>query len=110
MLKNYYLNQLQDESIYLIQNDQELAELLQSLSLSPEYHNDITGACIIIGNGDYIAIWLTEDSRYYDLSSIYRPLPVYLSTHQKINPEFLPEYWQESNPLYIEENPSLTNN
>ena len=107
MLKNYYLSQLQDESVYLVQNEQELTELLDSIGISGDYKNDITGACVVFGDGDYIAIWLTEDSRYYDLSAIYRPLPFYITGQQEVNAEYLPEYWKESNPFYNVENPSL---
>lgn len=100
MLKNYYLSQLQDESVYLVQNEQELTELLDSIGISEDYKKDITGACVIFGDGEYLAIWLTEDSRYYDLRAIYHPLPYYESSYQKMNRDILPEYWQESNIFY----------
>ena len=107
MLKNYYLKQLQEESIYFVQNEQELAELLDSIGISEDYKQDITGACLIIGDGDYIAVWLTEDSRYYDLSAIYHALPYYLNTYQEINYCYLPEYWKKENPFYEQKNPCL---
>lgn len=101
------LASLQDESVYLVQNDQELAELLDSIGISEDYKTDITGACIIFGDGEYLAIWLTESAIWYDLSSTYYSLPFYLSTYQKINYEFLPEYWKESNPFYHMNQPTL---
>ena len=93
------LNRLQDESIYFVQNESELSELLQSLSINPEYAKNITGACVIMGEGDYIAIWLTEESRFCDLLAIYHPLPYYMDSYHRMNRDILPEYWQDTNPI-----------
>lgn len=107
-IKNWIaLGNLQDESIYFVQNEQQLSELLQSLSINPKYAESITGACIIAKDGEYIGIWLTEESRFYDLLAIYHPLPYYMDSYHRMNRDILPEYWQDSNPLYCANNPKI---
>lgn len=105
MNKNFYLNQLQDESIHFIQDQSELDSILDHVGLMAEWRSEITGACIILGDGEYIAVWLTEDSRYYDLSAIYRPLPFYIDNDKEKIVNLLPYYWKSDNEFYMMDQP-----
>lgn len=99
MPKNKRLKELQAEKYYFIQNDSELSEVLESIGLKEECKKDITGCVLLIGDGEYIAVWLTEESRYYDLNACYHPL-TYYKTHDMFKNIYLPEYWKENNTEY----------
>ena len=43
-----------------------------------KYREDITGAMVIVGEGDYDEVWLTESSRPYSIYADYEPLDFYL--------------------------------
>ena len=100
MNKNKRLKNLQDEKYYFVQTDSELADVLNYVGLKEEYKQDITGAVLLIGNGDYIAVWLTETPRYYDLNATYHYLPFYKDDDNKELNTYLPEYWHEDNKEY----------
>lgn len=72
-----YLRQLQEDKYTLIQNDTDLAAVLDYVGIDPEYRDDITGALVEVLDGEYGEVWLTEDAAYYDLSAVYRPLSFY---------------------------------
>jgi hypothetical protein len=94
LLKNLPNN----EDTVLIQSDTDLREILGSLAFPKKYYKDITSAVVLLGDGDFIAVWLTEDSRWYDNLAYYHPLPYYRPQYwTKRN---LPEYWLESNVEY----------
>ena len=67
-----------------------------------EYRNEITAVQYIIGDGDVLAVWLSESARPYDLYSTWNPLPFYRpdewNTAESLNR--LPEYWLEWNEFY----------
>jgi hypothetical protein len=94
------LRQLQDDKYYLAQNDSELSELIEYLGIDGESINleEFTGAVLLIGEGDYIAVWMTESSAWYSLDAIYHPLPYYQSKEE--SEEYLPEYWKRDNSEY----------
>lgn len=77
------LRDLQEEKYYLIQTDYELSDLLDFIGLPEEYRDDITGAVVSIGDGDYDEIYLTESARYYDLQADYQPLSYYMQQNKK---------------------------
>lgn len=72
-----YLRQLQDEKYTFIQNDTDLAAVLDCVGISPEYREDITGALVEVSDGEYGEVWLTESCAPYDLSASYYPLSFY---------------------------------
>lgn len=88
---------LGDDYVF-IQNDSDLASVLESVGLPKGDRKDITGAMVVVGDGDYEAVWLCEDNRYYDLSAIYRPLPFYRPKSWRKST--LPTYWRDDNELY----------
>jgi hypothetical protein len=86
-----------DHTVF-IQTDYELSDLLESLGMPKKWRKEITGAIVLLGDGDFIAVWLTEWAAYYDNNAYYHPLPYYRPRHwTKRN---LPEYWLESNVEY----------
>lgn len=95
---DFLCSELDQDDYILIQNSQDLNFWLEFVALPVEYWQDITGAIVVIGDGDLIAIWLTESSRYYDLNSTYYSLPYYRPKSWTI--KNLPEYWLESNQYY----------
>jgi hypothetical protein len=97
--KAYYtLRELDKEGYTLVQNDTDLAETLESIGLPKKYRKDITGAVLVIGDGDYNAVYLTESASYYDLSAVYHPLPFW--DDNTLYKGTLPYYWQASNEYY----------
>src|SRR3990167_5562488 len=76
----------------LISDSQYVKELLVCVGIPEKYRNDITAAIVLIGDGDYIAVFLTEFGNYYDYTAWYHPLPFY---GLKKNAS---EYWLKSNP------------
>jgi hypothetical protein len=82
----------------LVQTDRDLIDWLDFVGFPKKSRSDISGIVVTIGEGDLIAMWLTEYSAYYDLSAIYHPLAYYRPVSwSKRN---LPEYWLETNPDY----------
>jgi len=88
-----------DKDDYVLEsNSQDVEFWLDFVAFPKRYRKDITAVIVIIGDGDLLAMWLSESGRYYDLSARYRPLPYYRPVRwPKKN---LPEYWLESNELY----------
>ena len=97
---NINLSQLQDEKYYLVQTDSELSDLIEYVGIDPESINleEFTSAVLLVGDGDYIAVWMTESSAWYSLDAIYHPLPYYQSKEE--SEEYLPEYWKRDNSEY----------
>jgi len=97
---SFKLSELQDDHLVFIQTDYDLKFWLEFISLPKQYQEDITGCLVHIIEGDLFAGWLSEYSAYYQLSSIYHPIPYYLNN--KLNRVYnkLPYYWQYDNPCY----------
>jgi hypothetical protein len=78
-------------NVELVQNDRELRDLLGSVGLPREDWGDITGAAVELGEGDYKRVYLTEESRWYELDAVYYALPWYGKVPIPAN---YPLYWQ----------------
>jgi hypothetical protein len=87
------------ESDYLALDSQEIEGYLESVSFPDEYRKDITGVCVLSGDCEHVALWLTESNRPYDINAIYHPLPYYITEEMKSS-KHLPDYWKESNKYY----------
>ena len=87
-------DELPEEAQMLGQDDIE--ETLEDLGVPKRYRKDITGVAVLIGDGDYDAIWLCEDSRPWTNNATYSPLPYYRARI----PKFYPSYWQKKCPFY----------
>lgn len=98
---NKLLRYLEDEKYSFVQNDTELYEFLDMVGFPKRQRKHITGMVLLIGDGDIVAVWVTERGAYYDLSAIYHPLPYYRPGYwTKRN---LPDYWKEENSEYQRE-------
>lgn len=73
---NIPASELEGEEFSLLLNSQDIDDLLAYFPML-EFQN-ITGALVSIGDGDYGEVYVTESSRPYDLNSIYHPLSYYL--------------------------------
>ncbi len=102
MPKNYKsiitLSKLQGNDYILIQTDYDLKSVLEFIGLPKKYRSHITGAIVLIWEGDYSGVWLSESPRYYSLYSWYHPLPFYRPKHW--TKKHLPIYWIENNIEY----------
>ncbi len=71
------LNDLQGNEYIFLQNDGDILDVASEFAT--DFAEDITGAVVKMGNGEYLEVWLTESSRPFELSAIYHT----------------PAYWQE---------------
>ncbi len=71
------LNDLQGNEYTFLQNDGDILDIASEFVT--EFAEDITGAVVKVGDGEYLEVWLTESSRPFELSAIYHT----------------PAYWQE---------------
>lgn len=90
------LSLLQDEKYYFYQNQSDVDCLLEDIGLDAQYKNNITGAVVLVTNGGYDAIWLSESSRPYELTSTYYALPFY----NEFETDNQPVYWKQTNEEY----------
>jgi hypothetical protein len=97
---HFSLRELEKEDYDCILNDTDVQLTLEYLGLDEEYKKDVTGAVVIVKDGDYEAVWLSESSRPYDISSTYYALPFYLDYEKNTNYELLPSYWKKENEYY----------
>ena len=70
-----YAKELEGDEYQLLLDSQDLEFLGEYYPFIPS--QDITGALVIVGNGDYEEVWLCEDNRPYDNFAVYRPLEFY---------------------------------
>jgi hypothetical protein len=94
------LKELEKDDYIFVSNSQDIASSLEYIGLDEEYKKDITGIVYVLSDGEYLAVWLSESNRPYDLSSTYHPLPYYLSDNLKKFQQHLASYWQEENEYY----------
>jgi hypothetical protein len=94
------LDKPEDEGYIFLQYSQDIESVCEFVGLDKEYSKDITGAVVVALDGDYEAVWLSESSRPYDISSTYYALPFYLDDEKNINYELLPYYWKKENEYY----------
>lgn len=86
---------------YNIYIDYDLNDLLEYVGVPKQYREEVTGACVVLEDADYSAVWLTESIMPFDDEAKYYPLPYYKDV--KWNDKNKPVYWSESNPYYNEE-------
>lgn len=91
------LRSLQNDALFLVQNDSDLSFWLDYVALPDKERKDITGIVVLINDGDLCAMWLTEYSAWYDLGAIYHPLPWY---NQYDEHYYCPDYHKESCECY----------
>lgn len=70
--KQKLCKELQDEKYTLVLDSQDIKSIANYAAIEEQYIDDITGAIVEMGDGDYNEIWFTEDNRPYDLDAIYR--------------------------------------
>lgn len=92
------LSEFQENIYTLITDSQEIKDLLDYVGFCKVWYDDITGVVMLIGEGDYDAVWLTESSQPYDLSAWYRPLPYYKEDNKYYDP--FVSYWNIYNSEY----------
>lgn len=92
------LEDLQHEDLMLTTYSNEIDDVLCLIGFPKKYIKDITGIVLLVGDGDYDAVWLSESARPYDLHSSYRALPFYRPARWAIRK--LPMYWREVNEFY----------
>lgn len=93
------LENLDSAKYELIDLSQDIESTLEMIGFPEDDREDITGIIVILEDGDYSAVWLTESSRPYDLYSTYHALPYY-KPEEWNNNKNLPYYWSEENPEY----------
>ncbi len=71
------LNDLQGNEYIFLQNDGDILDVASEFVT--DFAEDITGAVVKMGEGEYTEVWLTESSKPYLLSAIYHT----------------PAYWQD---------------
>lgn len=94
------LRYLEDDIYTYISTDYDLEAVLEFVGLPDEDKEDITGAVVLVGDGDYDAVWLTESPRPYDLTATYHALPYYKPDKWDTESHIFPLYWLTSNPEY----------
>lgn len=80
----------------LVQDNQDLTAFIEYCGICADYAKDITGAVIILNDGDISAAWFSESAAYYALDAWYHPSSYY---HDVIKRHF-PIYNRRSNPYY----------
>ena len=65
MTDSVYLDEIEGE---LVLDSQDIAAVLESIGSK---ETDITGAVVVVGDGDYSAVWLTDSSRPYHVNALY---------------------------------------
>ena len=73
------LHGLGDEKYMLILDGLEVSQIASDAGLPAEWLPDITGAVVAVGNSYYDEIWLTENSKPYDLRAEYVTPEYYLT-------------------------------
>lgn len=89
------------DSAIVMYDTQDIESVLGYVGLSHLKH-EITAVAVVVSDGDYSAVWLTESNRPYDIFTRYSPLPEYLESLPRKVRKFSVnlEYWQSGNPLY----------
>jgi hypothetical protein len=96
----FRLEELDDSEYGFFMDSQDIKTVCEFVGLDEEYKKDITGVVVVLKDGEYLAVWLSESNRPYALSSTYHPLPYYLSDNLKKFQQHLAGYWQEENEYY----------
>ena len=54
-----------------VTDSQDLEDLLDNIGLKTVWRKDITAALVLVGDGDYLEVWLSEDNAPYLNSATY---------------------------------------
>ena len=63
-----YAGDITGEDYMLILDSQDLESLHHSVPTCPD---EMTGALVIVDDGDYVEVWATESSRPYSVNATY---------------------------------------
>lgn len=88
----------EDSDYVFVYNDWELKDWLDHIAFPKRYRKDITGAVVVIHDGELLAMWVTEENASYDVRSLYHPLSYYRPVRWV--KRHLPAYWLEDNEYY----------
>ncbi len=75
-----YGSELEGEQYTAVWDSQDVQAVCESVGLSADDTENITAAMVIIGDGEYVKIWLSESNRPYDLTAVYRVAAWYTET------------------------------
>ncbi len=67
-----YASELQDNCYQAVWDLQDVQAVCESVGLLADDAASITAAMVIIGDGEYVKVWLSESNAPYDLTAIYR--------------------------------------
>jgi hypothetical protein len=70
------LAELNGEGYQLITDSQELDEICQHSGVR-KYREDINGAVVLVGDGEYLEVYLTESNRPFDITATYERAKFY---------------------------------
>ena len=62
------LVELQNIDGQLLTDSQDITAVLESIGCT---ESDISGAVVVVDDGDYSAVWLTDSSRPYHVNALY---------------------------------------
>ena len=65
MRDSAYLDDIEGD---LVLDSQDIAAVLESIGST---ETDITGAVVVVGDGDYLGVWLTDSNRPYHVNALY---------------------------------------
>ena len=65
MRDSAYLDDIEGD---LVLDSQDIAAVLESIGGT---ETDITGAVVVVGDGDYLEVWLTDSNRPYHVNALY---------------------------------------
>ena len=65
MADSAYLDEIEGDLVLL---SQDIAAVLNSIGSN---ETDITGAVVVVGDGEYSEVWLTDSSRPYHVNALY---------------------------------------
>jgi hypothetical protein len=85
----------------LFWDSQDINAALEYVGFPKKYRKDVTAVAVISGDGDYDAVFISEDNPAYLNNTIFHPLAYYRAGF--MSKKFAPIYWQEENPYYQKE-------
>lgn len=63
---------------YSFQTDsQDVQSVLEFVGVPTEYHNDITAAMVLVGDGDYDEVWFSESAAPWELGALWDSIEYY---------------------------------
>ena len=65
------LSNIGDERYQLLVDSQDVMAVLESTNFPKQHRHDITAVLVLIGEGDYADVWVSESSAPYMLGAEY---------------------------------------